>query len=172
MAGLEFVGVRRTYPNGARAIHGIDMSVAEGEFVVIVGPSGCGKSTLLRMVAGLETVTKGEIRIGARRVNELEPVPREAAALEIAVELVEALGADSLAHGQLAGGGQGAAVTVCVDGARQVAAGEVLPWLSRRSMSTCSMPAAGRVWPEPADAGNRRASRRARIAAGKHAPGV
>ena len=124
---LEFVGVRKTCPNGVRAIHGIDMSVADGEFVVVVGPSGCGKSTLLRMVAGLETVTEGEIRIDARRVNELEPADREAAALEIAVELVEALGADSLVHGQLAGGGQGAAVTVRVDGARQVAAREVVP---------------------------------------------
>ena len=79
MAGLEFVGVRKTYPNGVRAIHGIDMAVADGEFVVIVGPSGCGKSTLLRMVAGLETVTEGEIRIGASRVNELEPADRNIA---------------------------------------------------------------------------------------------
>ena len=79
MAGLEFVGVRKTYPNGVQAIHGIDMAVADGEFVVIVGPSGCGKSTLLRMVAGLETVTEGEIRIGDNRVNELEPADRNIA---------------------------------------------------------------------------------------------
>ena len=79
MAGLEFVGVRKTYPNGVQAIHGIDMAVADGEFVVIVGPSGCGKSTLLRMVAGLETVTEGEIRIGQSRVNELEPADRNIA---------------------------------------------------------------------------------------------
>ena len=79
MAGLEFVGVRKTYPNGVKAIHGIDMAVADGEFVVIVGPSGCGKSTLLRMVAGLETVTEGEIRIGENRVNELEPADRNIA---------------------------------------------------------------------------------------------
>ena len=79
MAGLEFVGVRKTFPNGVRAIHGIDLAVADGEFVVIVGPSGCGKSTLLRMVAGLETVTEGEIRIGESRVNELEPADRNIA---------------------------------------------------------------------------------------------
>ena len=79
MAGLEFVGVRKTYPNGVQAIHGIDMAVVDGEFVVIVGPSGCGKSTLLRMVAGLETVTEGEIRIGENRVNELEPADRNIA---------------------------------------------------------------------------------------------
>ena len=79
MAGLQFIGVRKTYPNGFGAIHGVDTSVADGELVVIVGPSGCGKSTLLRMVAGLETVTEGEIRIGARRVNELEPADRNIA---------------------------------------------------------------------------------------------
>ena len=79
MAGLQFIGVRKTYPNGFRAIHGVDTSVADGEFIVIVGPSGCGKSTLLRMVAGLETVTEGEIRIGERRVNDLEPADRNIA---------------------------------------------------------------------------------------------
>ena len=79
MAGLEFNGVRKTYPNGYKAIHGVDTAVADGEFIVIVGPSGCGKSTLLRMVAGLETVTEGEIRIGDRRVNELEPADRNIA---------------------------------------------------------------------------------------------
>ena len=79
MAGLEFIGVRKAYPNGFKAIHGVDTAVADGEFIVIVGPSGCGKSTLLRMVAGLETVTEGEIRIGARRVNELEPAERNIA---------------------------------------------------------------------------------------------
>ena len=79
MAGLQFIGVRKTYPNGFKAIHGVDTTVADGEFIVIVGPSGCGKSTLLRMVAGLETVTEGEIRIGERRVNELEPADRNIA---------------------------------------------------------------------------------------------
>ena len=79
MAGLQFIGVRKTYPNGFKAIHGVDTAVADGEFIVIVGPSGCGKSTLLRMVAGLETVTEGEIRIGDRRVNELEPADRNIA---------------------------------------------------------------------------------------------
>ena len=79
MAALQFIGVRKTYPNGFEAIHGVDTSVADGEFIVIVGPSGCGKSTLLRMVAGLETVTEGEVRIGDRRVNELEPADRNIA---------------------------------------------------------------------------------------------
>ena len=79
MAGVEFSGVRKTYPNGFKAIHGVDTTVSDSEFIVIVGPSGCGKSTLLRMVAGLETVTEGEIRIGDRRVNELEPADRNIA---------------------------------------------------------------------------------------------
>ena len=60
-------------------IHGIDIDIADGEFIVIVGPSGCGKSTLLRMVAGLETVTSGEIRIGEERANDKEPMDRDIA---------------------------------------------------------------------------------------------
>ncbi len=79
MAELQFVDVRKTYPNGFVAIHGVETSVADGEFIVIVGPSGCGKSTLLRMVAGLERVTEGEIRIGGNRVNDLEPADRNIA---------------------------------------------------------------------------------------------
>ena len=79
MAGLDLIGVRKTYPNKFTAIHGVDASVADGELIVIVGPSGCGKSTLLRMVAGLETISGGEIRIADRRVNELEPADRDIA---------------------------------------------------------------------------------------------
>src|SRR3954452_21183528 len=72
------LGVRKFYGTSA-VIHGIDVNVADGEFVVIVGPSGCGKSTLLRMVAGLETITSGEIEIGERVVNNLEPKDRDIA---------------------------------------------------------------------------------------------
>jgi ABC-type branched-subunit amino acid transport system ATPase component len=60
-------------------IHGVDAEIADGEFIVIVGPSGCGKSTLLRMVAGLEDITGGEIAIGGRVVNQLEPAERDIA---------------------------------------------------------------------------------------------
>ncbi len=60
-------------------IHGVDIDIADGEFIVIVGPSGCGKSTLLRMVAGLETVTSGEVKIDGARVNEMEPMDRNIA---------------------------------------------------------------------------------------------
>ena len=79
MAGVELRGVEKVYPNGFKAIHGIDVEVADGEFLVLVGPSGCGKSTLLRMVAGLETVSGGEIDIGGRVVNQLEPMERDIA---------------------------------------------------------------------------------------------
>ncbi|TIP77142.1 MAG: ATP-binding cassette domain-containing protein, partial [Mesorhizobium sp.] len=59
--------------------HGVDLSIKNGEFVVLVGPSGCGKSTLLRMIAGLEEVTEGEIRIDGKRVNERAPKDRDIA---------------------------------------------------------------------------------------------
>ncbi|MBT7758281.1 MAG: sn-glycerol-3-phosphate import ATP-binding protein UgpC [Rhodospirillaceae bacterium] len=79
MAGVQLKGVEKVYPNGFKAIHGIDVDVIDGEFLVLVGPSGCGKSTLLRMVAGLETVSGGEIGIGGRVVNDLEPMQRDIA---------------------------------------------------------------------------------------------
>ena len=79
MARVELRAVTKTYENGIPVIHGIDLSIADGEFIVIVGPSGCGKSTLLRMIAGLETITGGEIAIGDRVVNRLEPKDRDIA---------------------------------------------------------------------------------------------
>ena len=78
MAKVGFRGVTKSYAN-LEVIHGIDMQVVDGEFIVIVGPSGCGKSTLLRMVAGLEPITSGEIVIGDRVVNALEPKDRDIA---------------------------------------------------------------------------------------------
>src|SRR3954469_1871213 len=78
MAALSFRGARKSYGE-LEVIHGVSMDIADGEFVVIVGPSGCGKSTLLRMVAGLEPITSGEIVIGARVVNLLEPKDRDIA---------------------------------------------------------------------------------------------
>src|SRR5215510_4381300 len=64
MANVTLRNVRKAYPNGFEAIKGINIDIADGQFCVLVGPSGCGKSTLLRMVAGLETITSGEIDIG------------------------------------------------------------------------------------------------------------
>ncbi|MBI4986008.1 MAG: sn-glycerol-3-phosphate import ATP-binding protein UgpC [Rhodocyclales bacterium] len=78
MAGVRFRDVRKSYGD-TPVIHGVDVDVRDGEFVVIVGPSGCGKSTLLRMVAGLETISAGEIHIGERVVNNLEPKDRDIA---------------------------------------------------------------------------------------------
>jgi len=79
MAQVKLENIRKTYPNGFKAIHGVDVDIADGEFIVLVGPSGCGKSTLLRMIAGLESVTEGTIDIGDRRVNDLEPADRDIA---------------------------------------------------------------------------------------------
>ena len=77
MAGVEFKGVGKSYGRGGHAVKDVSLSVAEGEFLVLVGPSGCGKSTLLRMVAGLEEITDGTIAIGDRVVNELAPRDRD-----------------------------------------------------------------------------------------------
>lgn len=82
MASISFDQVGKTYGHGPKAntvIHALSADVREGEFVVIVGPSGCGKSTLLRMVAGLEDISAGQIRIGDRVVNDLEPSQRDIA---------------------------------------------------------------------------------------------
>jgi sn-glycerol 3-phosphate transport system ATP-binding protein len=79
MANVALRNVHKTYPGGVEAIKGIDFEVGDGQFCVLVGPSGCGKSTLLRMVAGLETITGGEIDIGGRIVNHIEPADRDIA---------------------------------------------------------------------------------------------
>jgi multiple sugar transport system ATP-binding protein len=78
MASVDISNVKKNY--GAVAVmHGVDVPIRDGEFVILVGPSGCGKSTLLRMIAGLETVTSGDIAIDGRRVNDLEPKDRDIA---------------------------------------------------------------------------------------------
>ncbi|MBV8449701.1 MAG: sn-glycerol-3-phosphate ABC transporter ATP-binding protein UgpC [Hyphomicrobiales bacterium] len=79
MASVVLNEVRKTYAGGFEAVKGVSFTVSDGGLCVLVGPSGCGKSTLLRMVAGLETVSSGDIRIGARRVNDLEPMARDIA---------------------------------------------------------------------------------------------
>jgi sn-glycerol 3-phosphate transport system ATP-binding protein len=83
MGAISLRQVEKTYAPGTKAavkvIHGVNAEIANGEFVAIVGPSGCGKSTLLRMVAGLEEITGGEIDIGGRVVNQLEPSERDIA---------------------------------------------------------------------------------------------
>jgi multiple sugar transport system ATP-binding protein len=79
MADVELRGVTKSYDGRTPVIHGIDLDVRHGEFVVFVGPSGCGKSTLLRMIAGLESITGGEVRIGGQVVNALPPRSRDIA---------------------------------------------------------------------------------------------
>jgi len=79
MAQVRLENLQKTYPNGFKAIHGVDVEIQDGEFLVLVGPSGCGKSTLLRMIAGLESISDGVLTIGDRQVNDLEPADRDIA---------------------------------------------------------------------------------------------
>ncbi|TIY00426.1 MAG: ATP-binding cassette domain-containing protein, partial [Mesorhizobium sp.] len=78
MASIDIRNVRKNF-GIVSVLHGVDLAIKNGEFVVLVGPSGCGKSTLLRMIAGLEEVTEGEIRIDGMRVNERAPKDRDIA---------------------------------------------------------------------------------------------
>lgn len=79
MANVILDNVKKTYPNGFKAVQGANFTITEGEFIVLVGPSGCGKSTLLRMVAGLEDITEGALSIGGRVVNDVDPADRDIA---------------------------------------------------------------------------------------------
>jgi ABC-type sugar transport system ATPase subunit len=79
MASVRLAELWKTYPNGHVAARGVDLDIADGEFMVLVGPSGCGKSTALRMIAGLETPTGGKVLIGDRDVTELPPQERDVA---------------------------------------------------------------------------------------------
>jgi multiple sugar transport system ATP-binding protein len=79
VASVTFDGVTKEYPNGFQAVKDLDLEIHDGEFLVMVGPSGCGKSTTLRMIAGLEDISKGEIRIGDRVVNDVHPKDRDIA---------------------------------------------------------------------------------------------
>jgi multiple sugar transport system ATP-binding protein len=79
MARVKLEGIRKMYQDSVVAVHGVDLDVADGEFVVLVGPSGCGKSTTLRMIAGLESITAGKLYIGDRIVNDVPPKNRDIA---------------------------------------------------------------------------------------------
>ena len=78
VATLELQAVRKSF-GSLEIVHGIDLAIADREFVVLVGPSGCGKSTILRMIAGLEEITAGAIAIDGRTINELDPKDRDIA---------------------------------------------------------------------------------------------
>ena len=79
MAEVVLDKVNKVYPNGFHAVHDLSLDITDGEFLVLVGPSGCGKSTALRMIAGLEDISGGELKVGDRRVNEVEPKDRDIA---------------------------------------------------------------------------------------------
>ena len=79
MAGVRVKNIKKVYPGGVTAVHRANLEIADREFVVLVGPSGCGKSTFLRMIAGLESITEGEIYIGEKLVNDLLPRDRNIA---------------------------------------------------------------------------------------------
>src|SRR6476660_7906639 len=79
MARVDLQSVSKLYPGGIKAVDAVSLAVADQEFVVLVGPSGCGKSTTLRMIAGLEEISSGTIRIGERVVNDVAPKDRDIA---------------------------------------------------------------------------------------------
>ena len=79
MTAVSLRNIRKGYDGGADVIKGVDLDIADGEFMVFVGRSGCGKSTMMRMIAGLEDITEGELRIGGVRANDLPPVQRDVA---------------------------------------------------------------------------------------------
>ena len=79
MSGIQLESVTKVFGHDVTAVDNVDLEIAEGEFLVLVGPSGCGKTTLLRMIAGLEAVTRGTIRIGGEDVTRLEPRLRDIA---------------------------------------------------------------------------------------------
>src|SRR5512132_1533632 len=79
MAGITLERVSKVYGDGTLAVDDLNLDIGDGEFVVLVGPSGCGKTTALRMVAGLEEITEGEVRVGDKVVNDLPPKDRDIA---------------------------------------------------------------------------------------------
>src|SRR3954469_25797660 len=79
MADIVLDNVVKRYPDGTLGADHVNIEIADGEFIILVGPSGCGKSTALRMMAGLEDISDGELRIGGERLNELEPRDRDIA---------------------------------------------------------------------------------------------
>jgi multiple sugar transport system ATP-binding protein len=79
MAEIVLDGVTKRYPDGTEAVKDLNLDIADGEFLILVGPSGCGKSTALRMLAGLEDISEGELRIGDKVVNDLAPKDRDIA---------------------------------------------------------------------------------------------
>jgi multiple sugar transport system ATP-binding protein len=100
MATVELDKINKVYENGFHAVQDLSIEVEDGEFLVMVGPSGCGKSTALRMVAGLEDISAGELRIGGRRVNDVDPQGRDIAMVFQSYALYPHMSvADNMAYG-------------------------------------------------------------------------
>ena len=134
MAAIQLKNVIKRYGFGKTAnqvIHGVNADIADGEFVVIVGPSGCGKSTLLRMVAGLEEISAGEISIGGRVVNDLEPAERDIAMVFQNYALYPHMSVfDNMAYGLKIAKVPPAEIKVRVDKAAKIL--EIGPFLNRK----------------------------------------
>jgi sn-glycerol 3-phosphate transport system ATP-binding protein len=134
MGAISLRGVEKAYGRGPKAnkvIHGVSAEISDGEFVVIVGPSGCGKSTLLRMVAGLEEITGGEIEIGGRVVNGLEPAERDIAMVFQNYALYPHMSVfDNMAYGLRIRGTPPAEIRARVDKAAKIL--ELAPFLARK----------------------------------------
>jgi ABC-type sugar transport system ATPase subunit len=79
MADIRLSGVNKVYPGGMMAVENVNLHIRDGEFMILLGPSGCGKSTTLRMIAGLETITSGDLYLGGRRINDVDPRDRDLA---------------------------------------------------------------------------------------------
>ena len=79
MASIDVEGVGKIYQGGVKAVSGVGINIRDGEFIVLVGPSGCGKSTLLRMIAGLESITAGDLLIDGVKANDIGPADRSLA---------------------------------------------------------------------------------------------
>jgi ABC-type sugar transport system ATPase subunit len=118
MASIRLDSVWKTYPNGHVAARGVELSIADGEFMVLVGPSGCGKSTALRMIAGLETPSQGKVMIGERDVTEVPPQERDVAMVFQSYALYPHMTVrDNLAFGLRMRGAASAAISQRVDAA-------------------------------------------------------
>ena len=134
MAAVQLKDVVKRYGHGKsvnQVIHGVNVDIADGEFIVIVGPSGCGKSTLLRMVAGLEEISAGEISIGGRVVNDMEPADRDIAMVFQNYALYPHMSVfDNMAYGLKIAKLPMAEIRVRVDKAARIL--ELAPYLARK----------------------------------------
>ena len=130
MATVSLKGIKKSFGK-TEVIHGIDIDIEEGELIVIVGPSGCGKSTLLRMVAGLETVTSGEVCINGKRVNDHEPMDRDIAMVFQNYALYPHMSVfDNMAYGLKIAGRPKAEIAERVGAAAKLL--QIEPYLKRR----------------------------------------